>query len=94
MTTSNFTERRIDDRRIANAVNALYDLWKILDSAVGDSTDETTACSLASELLPIIGGKLDVLAGGMRTGCFDEILSKEGIAIAAPDVGSAEVCHV
>lgn len=79
-----------NEQRIANAVNALYDLWKMLDSAVGDSTDETTACSLASELLPIIGGKLDVLAGGMCTGCFDEVLSKEGVAIATPTGTSHE----
>jgi hypothetical protein len=78
-----------NERLITGAVEALYDLWTILDSAIGHSDKETAACSLASELLPVIGGKLDALCS-MPTGCFQEILSEQGITIARPRETSDE----
>ncbi|WP_321951629.1 hypothetical protein [Burkholderia cenocepacia] len=93
MATINSTERASDERRrIASTVHALYDLWTILDSAVCNGSEQGVACSVAAELLPVIGGKLDALIES-RTGCFDDVLSKEGIVIALPKSGATEVCH-
>jgi hypothetical protein len=93
MATANFTAtddvvlncpKKLVERHIMCAVQTLYDLWTILDSALDHGAEATaTACSLARELLPVIGGKLDTLYSS-STGCFEEILSREGITIAAP----------
>lgn len=70
---------------VSAVVVQLHDLWKILDGAIDDDAKQVVACSLASELLPIAGARLDALLSS-PTGCFEEVLERRGIAVTVPTV--------
>ncbi|WP_174942480.1 hypothetical protein [Burkholderia lata] len=72
-------------RDISGAVQALSDLWKILDGSLG-SDREGAACSMAIELLPLIGGRLDSAISALGVGptcCFEQVLAAKGIVVGA-----------
>ena len=78
-------------RTIMGAVDGLHSLWALLEKSMDNST-EWAAVSLACELLPVIGGKLDAAIAaisGNPTGYFDGILDSRGITVSAP----SEVNH-
>ncbi|WP_423392802.1 hypothetical protein [Burkholderia sp. LMG 21824] len=83
-------------RDISGAVQALSDLWIILDGSLG-SDREGAACSMASELLPLIGGRLDSAISALgvgATGCFAKVLADRGIVIGASGTPQEEVNYV
>jgi hypothetical protein len=83
------------EREIAEGIQALGDLWVLLDSALDNGT-EGAACSIAIELLPVIGGRLDnamTVLGMSPTGCFEDALANRGIMIGASGDTFAEARH-
>jgi hypothetical protein len=82
-------------REISGAVQALSDLWKILDGSIG-SDREGAACAMAIELLPLIGGRLDSAISALGvgpTGCFEQVLAAKGIVVGASGSPREKVCH-
>ncbi|VWB80494.1 hypothetical protein BLA14095_03716 [Burkholderia lata] len=83
-------------RDICGAVQALSDLWKILEGSLG-SDREGAACAMAIELLPLIGGRIDSAISALgvgATGCFEKVLADRGIVISASGTPREEVNHV
>jgi hypothetical protein len=82
-------------RGISSAIQTLHDLWTVLGAA-GDTGNEVAACSVAHEMLPVIGGKLDAVIAALgegRTGFFDGASSRQVISTELPDLARAEVRH-
>ncbi|WP_423393285.1 hypothetical protein [Burkholderia sp. LMG 21824] len=82
-------------RGISGAVQALSDLWKILDGSLG-SDREGAVCAMAIELLPLIGGRLDSAISALGvgpTGCFEQVLAAKGVVVGASGSPREEVCR-
>lgn len=92
MSTANSTECIASTQRtIAGAVDGLHSLWALLDKSLNNGT-EWAAASIACELLPLIGGKLDAAIAslnGSPSGHFEEVLESRGITVSTP----SEVDH-
>jgi hypothetical protein len=83
------------EQEIALGIQALGDLWVLLDSSLDNGT-EGAACSILIELLPVIGGRLDsamTVLGMSPTGRFKDVLANRGITVGAAKADRAGVCH-